>query len=75
MERLNKENADFFVETHYGLFEYRSVHEDKFCTWEEALGLFQNALQDEDVAYCFVFYLDSKGNKRAMLSYDAPLDY
>lgn len=75
MERVNRENLDYTVETTYGLFAYICVHEEKFCTWEEAFNLFNHACVDDEVSACSVYYLDSKGHKRDVFTYTVPCDY
>lgn len=75
MERVNRENLDYMVETTYGFNSCVCVHEENYCTWQEAHDLFCAACVDEEVAQCLVYYLDSKGHKREVLTYTAPCDY
>lgn len=75
MERVNRENLDYTVETAYGYCSYVYVHTEDYCTWQQAHDLFCAACVDEEVSSCSVYYLDSKGHMREVMTYTAPCDY
>ena len=75
MERVNREDLGYTVETTSGFSSFTCVNEEAFCTWKEAYYLFNQACADEEVSSCTVYYWDSKRHRREVLTYTAPLDY
>ena len=75
MKRADKENFEYKVETTYGYDNMSALQVDIYCPWFEAFARFDAACTNEDVTHCSVYYLDSKGYKREVLTYTAPCDY